>query len=215
MGDSDDLSKMLGEAQGMTRHRYELLRITKTGSESLLRALRMVPTVTVHEGVEGHAVRLEDVPDDAIPIISLRDPVERFRSGYDMNARTNYGGMVDEWPTANDLAQDIAKVMWDMKWGFTFLPQVYWVRGVEYLLSRKPMLTMTEDIDSFIVTFPDGPVNAHKQRYNAQTSFRGLQPSKLSPVAIRAVREAYAADMHMLQTLGVPDRYFKHLQGRL
>ena len=95
---------------------YELMRITKTGSETMNQAFRNSRNVLVHEGVEGHQVVLWMVPDCRTAIMTLRDPVERFRSGYDMNYRVNHQGIQERYPTVNDMALDIKKHMYDMEW---------------------------------------------------------------------------------------------------
>lgn len=194
---------------------YELLRITKTGSESLQQAFRDTRNILVHEGVEGHQTVLWMVPEYRRAILSLRDPVERFRSGYDMNARTNHSGMLERYPTASDMAMDIGKVMYDMEWGYTYLPQVFWTRGADYIRKRKAVWVMTQDIDEFIRRFPAERKNVHNVHHNAQELFRSAEKSKLDPLAISALLKAYEADFAMLKELGVPDSYFKHLQGRL
>ena len=194
---------------------YELMRITKTGSESLKQAFRNTRNILVHEGVEGHQIVLWMVPEYRKAILSLRDPVERFRSGFDMNARMNHANINERYPTANDMALDIKNVMYDMEWGYTYLPQVFWTRGADYIRKRDAVWVMTQDIDEFIERFPAERKSVHNIHHNAQTNFRGLEPSRLSPAAIGALQEAYAADFAMLRELKVPDRYFKHLQGRI
>lgn len=194
---------------------YELMRITKTGSESLKQAFRDTRNILVHEGVEGHQIVLWMVPEYRTAIMSLRDPVERFRSGYDMNYRNDHVNIRERYPTVNDMALDIKNVMYDMEWGYTYLPQAFWTRGADYIKKRKAVWVMTQDIDEFIDRFPAERKNVHNIHHNAQTNFTGLKPSQLSPAAIGALQDAYAADFAMLRELGVPDRYFKHLQGRL
>ena len=194
---------------------YELMRITKTGSESLKQAFRDTRNVLVHEGVEGHQIVLWMVPEYRTAIMSLRDPVERFRSGYDMNARTNHVGINERYPTASDMALDIKNVMYDMEWGYTYLPQVFWTRGADYIRKRKAVWMMTQDIDTFIEQFPAERKNVHGVHHNAQELFRDKVRSELTPAAIGALQDAYAADFAMLDELGVPERYFKHLQSRM
>ena len=147
--------------------------------------------------------------------MSLRDPVERFRSGYDMNYRINHANIRERYPTASDMALDIGRIMYDMEWGYTYLPQVFWTRGADYIRKREAVWVMTQDIDTFIEQFPAERKNVTNIHHNAQTNFTGLEPSQLSPAAIGALQTAYAADFKMLRDLGVPDSYFKHLQGRL
>lgn len=193
---------------------YELLRITKTGSETMKQAFRNTRNVLVHEGVEGHQLLLWQVPDYRTPILTLRDPVERFRSGYDMNYRINHRNIQERYPTANDMAFDIHRIMYDMEWGYTYLPQVFWTRGADYINDKRAIWVMTQDIDKFIDEFDVERKHITGLHHNSQELF-GMERSVLSPAAIGALEQAYAADFRMLDDLGVEDRYFKHLQGRI
>jgi hypothetical protein len=193
---------------------YELLRITKTGSETMKQAFRNTRNVLVHEGVEGHQLLLWQVPDYRTPILTLRDPVERFRSGYDMNYRINHRNIKERYPTANDMAFDIHRIMYDMEWGYTYLPQVFWTRGADYINDKRAIWVMTQDIDKFIDEFDVERKHITGLHHNSQELF-GMERSVLSPAAIGALEQAYAADFRMLDDLGVEDRYFKHLQGRI
>lgn len=191
---------------------FELLRIPKTGSESLKQAFMYAPLVLVHNGVVGHGVQLDDVPETRTAIITLRDPVQRFRSGYDMNVRDNEAGIRERYPTVNDMAMDIANIMYDMEWGYTYLPQSYWVRGSKYLIERNSVWMMTAQIDQFISEFKTKGMVKPKQHHNSQDIF-GLKRSELTPIAKKAVMDAYAADYHMLSELGVPNSQLEQYNG--
>ena len=75
MGHHHDLSKVLGEEKSMTEfdRQYELMRITKTGSESLKQAFRDTRNILVHEGVEGHQVVLWIAPLSCHSVTPLSD----------------------------------------------------------------------------------------------------------------------------------------------
>lgn len=193
--------------QDLREKQFELLRIPKTGSESLKQAFMYAPLVMVHNGVEGHGVTMWEVPERRTPIVTLRDPVARFRSGYDMNYRDNEANIRERYPTVNDLAMDIKNVMYNMEWGFTYLPQSYWVRGAEYLKERKAYWIMTPDIDRFLQTFKTKGMRIPTQHHNSQDIF-GLKRSTLTPQARGAIMEAYAADYQMFRDLNVPEHYF-------
>lgn len=191
---------------------YELLRIPKTGSESLKQAFMSAPLVLVHNGVEGHGVTMWEVPERRTPIVTLRDPIERFRSGYDMNVRDNEANIKERYPTANDLALDIKNVMYNMEWGFTYLPQSYWTRGAEYMTQREAIWVITPAIDKFIEEFKTKGMKRPNQHHNSQDLFR-LKRSTLSPIAMKAIEEAYAADYKMLRDLGLPPSFFTQYNG--
>lgn len=195
--------------------RYELLRVTKTGSESLLRAFRDSPDIKVHETTKGHDVALHHVPDERIAIVSLRDPVRRFRSGYDMNFRDNHRNIRERYPTASHFAEALPDIMHDAEWGYTYRPQILWTGGAERMKERNVIWCLTEDIDDLIRTFAgnaDG-IHQHGVHWNSQDHF-GLPRSTLTPLAINAIMQAYRADFRMLRQLGVRDDYFEYSKGR-
>jgi len=189
--------------------------VTKTGSESLLQAFHDSPDVICHgKQVKGHGVTLGDVPDDRIAIISLRDPVDRFRSGYDMNYRENHADIVRRYPTASDMAMEIADIMFDEEWGYTYRPQILWTGGAEEMKRRGVHWMMTEDIDDFIRDIDIRDKNVHDIHWNTQDWFR-YPRSSLTPKAVSAILEAYRADFRMLRQLGVEYRYFKWLDSTM
>lgn len=193
----------------LKKKQYELLRIPKTGSESLKQAFMSAPLVLVHNGVEGHGVTMWEVPERRTPIVTLRDPIQRFRSGYDMNFRDNEANIRERYPTADDLALDIKNVMYNMEWGFTYLPQSYWCRGAEYVKDREAIWILTPMLDQFMKTFSTKGMRIPASRHNSHEAMGG-QRSKLSPIAMKAIEEAYASDYQMLKDLGVPESFFTH-----
>jgi len=109
--------------------RTHLLHIGKTGGNALKHALRPYKTSGSLDIVfHPHSVRLSDVPVGESVLFMLRDPVDRFISGFNSRRRrgrplNNFEWTQDEaaaftaFPTANDLAealrwQRIAAVPW-------------------------------------------------------------------------------------------------------
>lgn len=185
----------------LMRTQYELLRIPKTGSETMKQSFAYAPTITKHLGVEGHGVQLSDVPDHRRAIVALRDPIERFRSGYDMNARDNEAGINERYPTANDMARDIHNIMYDREWGYTYIPQVYWTHGADYMKYRNAIWVMTPDIDGFLDAFSAIVPEIVKIEKHANRQSMWGSKSVISDTAQAILRHAYAADYRMLERL--------------
>ena len=112
------------------------------------------------------------------------------------------------------MALDIRNIMYDMEWGFTYIPQSYWVRGAEYIKEREAAWMLTTQIDTFIDTFKTKGMTKPTQHHNSQDIF-GLQRSKLSPIAMKAIEDAYACDYAMMRGLGVPESSFTQYNGTL
>lgn len=183
------------------RQQYELIRIPKTGSETMKQSFAFAPTITKHLGVEGHGVQLSDVPDHRRAIIALRDPIERFRSGYDMNARDNEAGVNERYPTVDDMARDIHNIMYDREWGYTYIPQVYWTHGADYMKFRRAIWVMTPDIDSFLDKFTAVVPEVRRIEKHANRQSMWGSKSTLSEYSKERLRDAYAADYRMLERL--------------
>jgi hypothetical protein len=96
-----------------------------------------------------HSLRLADVPEDAVAIAVLRDPIDRFRSAYDMFWNDNrlpvraYGdGNIDDFIKAGpDAWDDIA-----------FYPATWWLGDAEYVRKRGviviPYERLNESLDA-------------------------------------------------------------------
>lgn len=87
------------------------LHIRKTGGNAIKEALRLVPGIVIHP----HRVTLADIPEGERVFFALRDPVDRFVSGFNSRRRCGRPKLNSPWndderaaltrfPRANDLA---------------------------------------------------------------------------------------------------------------
>jgi hypothetical protein len=152
------LKSAAGGRYGAGLMRAHLLHIGKTGGNALKHALHPYNTGGSHDIVfHPHAVRLSDVPVGESVLFMLRNPVNRFVSGF--NSRRRRGRPLNnaEWdrneavafaafPTANDLAEALsvaqdsrrAEAVAAMR-GIYHVKSSYadWLVDVDYLRSRR------------------------------------------------------------------------------
>jgi len=175
---------------------YELIRVTKTGSESLKWAFAGSHHILTHHGFEGHGITLPMVPEYRRAIIPLRDPVDRFRSAYDMSYKNDYHDFRKTYPTIESLSSVIDEVMYDKRFGYTYLPQVWWTRGADYIEERGAIVVMTPDIDDFIRSMADEG-GSRVLHWNVTK-----ERSKVTKDVYEDIRRAYAADYRMFEMIG-------------
>jgi hypothetical protein len=188
---------------------YELLRITKTGSGSLVNALETSSVVITH-GKGGHRVRLENVPAGNTAIISIRDPIERCRSGFDMTTRLNNNNIRERYPTIDLWVEALRVNMYNQEWGATYLPQVQWTGGAAYMRERKAIIVQTNEMTQFINTFDVPGIRRNIVPAHAHPG----KPSRMSPHSAGIIEEIYAADYAMLRGLGIQNERVHKYNGK-
>lgn len=155
------------------------LRIPKAASSAV------VSTLGEYTDIEDHYYRLEDVPDGDIAFAVLRDPVDRFRSAFDMfwhDERMpvrDYGtidAFIDAGPTA-----------WD---DLAFWPSVYWLRSAEYVRARGAIVMPYE---TFALDFGQMGFRVPRISHLAQVRH---EPTLLAPL-----HEHYAEDYILREEL--------------
>lgn len=114
------------------------LRIPKAGSGALVIALRDLGELPDHE------YRLADVPDGDLAFAVLRDPVERFRSAYDMYHNDGTGDMAARFPTVDDFIQAGPDEWLDPVWGSAFWHATWWLRDADYVRERGAIVLAAE-----------------------------------------------------------------------
>lgn len=171
---------------------YYLLHIPRTGGLSRRSAFADRDDVVCC----GHNVRLSDVPDDATPVITFRDPVARFVSAYDHlcdNWVHDIRGatLLDVWPTAEALALDI-RAAWPTISGQTtvFRPQREWV-DAKRKFEAACLSTMSADLRRIGLDVDIPHENA------------SVQHSVLSPAAADRLRDWYEQDYRLIASMPV------------
>jgi hypothetical protein len=196
--------------------RTHLLHIGKTGGNALKHALRPYKTSSSLDMVfHPHSVRLSDVPVGESVLFMLRDPVDRFISGFNSRRRrgrplNNFEWTQDEaaaftaFPTANDLAEALS-VAEDRRRAAA----VAAMRGIYHVKSSSG--SRRDDISWVGLTsrladdferlkqilglpvecvLPADPVASHRRLDTDETC--------LSPVGIKNIEQWYAADYRFL-----------------
>lgn len=169
------------------RERLNLVHIPKTGGTSL----NALPLVKRWE----HHNRLSDVPDPAIVI--LRDPVDRFRSAFDMyKMQRHYLGSLDEFMA--DLDEHLSH-----DWpGYAFRPQTWWVD--DDIASRDVLILRTEWLDAL---YGDLLPGIGSLRRNESRPIWSQSPpiwwtkTRLLPKYRARIRRRYAEDYDLLERL--------------
>jgi hypothetical protein len=206
--------------------RAHLLHIGKTGGNALKHALRPYNTSGALDIVfHPHAVRLSDVPVGESVLFMLRDPVDRFVSGFNSRRRrgrplNNFEWTQDEaaaftaFPTANELAEALsvaedrrrAAAVGAMR-GIYHVKSSYadWLVDFDYLGSRRDDISwvgltsrLADDFERLkqILGLPIECVLPG----DPVASHRRLDADEtcLSPVGIKNIERWYAADYPFL-----------------
>ena len=173
------------------------LHIPKTGGLALATAL------DGHIHRFGHGSRLRDLPDPVIA--TVRDPVARYVSAWDMCARQSHLPQYERWPTASDAALDDEGFAWlTEQFLHAFRPLVWWLESAEYARERCWHICHTETLEADVAAvcarlglerhLPDlGHTHSNSARSH------GTAKSVLTAEAIAALRERYAGDHELLR----------------
>lgn len=166
--------------------RLNLVHIPKNGGTSF----HQLPLVKRW----GHEFPLSQVPDPAVVI--LRDPVERFRSAFDMYvAQRHTHQSIDEFMERLDenLSQD-----WP---GYAFRPQTWWVDEPE---GRDLIVFRTEWLDDLYGDMLPGIGSIRRNESRPKWAYPPpiwWQPTRLLPKYKARIRRRYAADYELLEQL--------------
>ena len=159
------------------------LHIPRTGGTSRALALRDEPVI-----VSGHRVRLSSVEPDDTPVIFVRDPVERFISGWDHLYPHKGAAVLRRWRTAEALAHDIEDAYpLVSRVAYVFRRMSWWldVPRPDAIVGRtETMVVDMERILGHAAYLPTVNVSRHH--------------SVLSARAIERVRECYQEDYRWL-----------------
>ena len=160
------------------------LRIPKAASDSLGNAV----VAAGGEAAEGHDVRLANVPKGMTAIAILRDPVDRFRSAYDMHWNTDTNGIVRRYPSVDAFAEAGPDV-W-AEWGQAFKPSSWWLSSAAYVRKRRAIVIPYERMRDVLF----------------EIGIRGIRPTHVTHIrhelrSVGPVIEHYAADYAMREAL--------------
>jgi hypothetical protein len=176
--------------------RVWVLRIPKTGSGTLVAVMGKMS-----RGLLSHSENLDDVLARSGGgycgiVAAVRDPVARFRSGFDMY---RLQGHTPKGMTVQDFA-DLGPGEWlKPDWGSAFWRQTYWLRSVEHVRRWGVTVLNTPQLDEQLQALraKGWPLmGASHVRHNAG----GRRSLFTDPTGI--VREWYADDMDLVAGLG-------------
>jgi hypothetical protein len=120
------------------------LRIPKAASSSLATTLSGIAFTPVHEFALVH------VPDGKLAIAVLRDPIERFRSAWDMLTTWPDRHLLERFRTIDHFVEMGPKTWMSAEWGCGFWPSSWWLTSADYVRERGAIVidyrTFNEDI---------------------------------------------------------------------
>ena len=188
--------------------RTHVLHIPKTGGSALLSALAPhadAAGLVLHD----HFARLADVPHGERVVFAVRDPAERFVSGFNSRLRKGMPRNYFEWtpvlregfdrfPTANSLAEAISdsdsarRRQAMLLIGNVFhigTPLSYWLGSVEYLESR------TADV---LLVLRQARLNDDFERLKSMLGIPSAVRLPIDPVGAHATPPGYETDLSVL-----------------
>ena len=172
---------------GWERQPVILLHVPKTGGTARTYSLR-----DQHDKVwvPGHEVRQSDCSGDAVVVVYVRHPVERFKSAWAWHPDAR-------WRHPNDLALRIADEYPTLKDNPPYRQQSWWVnRDPEHL-----MLLAMESMDwSWPRLMGTLGINAAPLPKSGQQGYNGLRLTRrpeLSPEAVESINLFYAEDREL------------------
>ncbi len=173
---------------------WHILRIPKTGSRYLSYILQGDHFQHPHE------FNLWMVPRGADAIACVRDPVQRFRSAYDMyrkDEKLNIPDNVDEFIAQGPYywAKDV--------FGSAFRPQTWWLHSAAYVAERGATILHTETLSEELVAMGCKSLPLNHWAYHAAANPRADKVNHVSTVTNDGpIREHYAGDYRLLEELG-------------
>lgn len=106
------------------------IRIPKAASSALVVTLKDLAFIPVHE------YRLSYVPEGGIAFAVMRDPIDRFRSTFDMYTTWENANVLERFPTINDFV-DAGPEQWrSSEWGCGYWKATWWLKSAEYVKER-------------------------------------------------------------------------------
>jgi hypothetical protein len=175
------------------------MHMPKTGGTALATALRG------HVHRQGHKARLETLPLWPPIVTVVRDPVERWVSGWDMCFRQRHVPQFDRWSSPSAAALDPEALAWlEDYWDRIFAPASWWLRDAKTALARCWYIAHTETLTADFEVIRDALGATECAMPAPGSNRRNANPaekSTLTPAAIEALREHYAADYALLEGL--------------
>lgn len=177
-----------------------VIRIPKTGSGTLVAVCGPISrTMLSHsEGLDDVLVRSGGTPGAVLA--SVRHPVDRFRSAFDMYQRQ--GEMEYRGFESLEEFVDAGPAEWHKpRWGSAFWSQTYWLKSIEHIRRWGVTVLYTPQMDQQLIAlkvagWPIMPTGSNMNRHDA-----GPRRSLFTDPTGK-VREWYAPDLRMLEALG-------------
>lgn len=176
------------------------LHIPKTGGWALCNALG------AQSHRMGHSTRLRQIPEDAPVITTVRDPVARWVSAFDMCAR-QLRQFQRPYEVASDFAvNDDGRAWLEEHFEHVFRHLTWWLESPEYVKERGVIVLHTETLDDDWETVKAKhgltgelapPGHGHRNDHRDQ----GTVKSVLTPEAMTTLDAVYADDYALLEGL--------------
>lgn len=121
-----------------------VLRIPKAASQALVDTLKDIAFIPVHE------FSLTYVPTGKLAWAILRDPVDRFRSAYDMYSVWPQTNLLERFPTIDDFVAAGPQEWMSPEWGCGYWKASWWLKSADYVRERGAIVidyrTLNEDL---------------------------------------------------------------------
>jgi hypothetical protein len=163
------------------------LRIPKAASQALVDTLKDIAFIPVHE------FSLTYVPEGKLAWAIMRDPVQRFRSAFDMYTVWPQSNLLERFPTVDDFVAAGPEEWMSPEWGCGYWKAKWWLRSAEYVRERGAIVldyrTFNDDLEA--MGFPRPGV--------AHPTTRGK--TTMSADSVLRLKDYYADDYRLMEEL--------------